>query len=115
MPPIDTSPQSVVRYLTRLLAAMCQERGGELRIRRSVIRNIEEENQRQLLCEDIDSGKDELVLRFGSKHSAVYPVEPECLTPKTSPPTSQPTSSPSSPQSRPPLSEEQLRLMEESV
>lgn len=119
MPPLDTSPQAVVRYLTRILAAMCQENGGEIRIPRKELRRVEDETSRQLLTEDVDTEKDELVLRFGSKHSAVYPVEPECLTPKAAQPTttvstqgSQPISTPSS---RKPMSPDQLLKLEKNI
>lgn len=118
MPPPDTSPQSVVRYLTRLLTAICIHNGGELRIPRSAIREVEESNARQMLCEDTNTETDELVLRFGTKHSAVYPVEPECLSQKpTLVPNIQPQTSPIplSPKSRKPLSEAELEKMERAV
>ena len=115
MPPVDTQPQSVVRYLTRLLTAVVIHNGGELRIPLKAIREVAEESSRQMLVEDTNVESDELVLRFGSKHSAVYPVEPECLSPKPISPsnqTSAPISNPSSPQVRPPLTDEQERALE---
>lgn len=121
MPPPDTSPQSVVRYLTRLLTAICIHNGGELRIPRYAIRQVEESNARQMLCEDTNTETDELVLRFGTKHSAVYPVEPECLSQKPNQPSVQPNVQPQtfpiplSPQSRKPLSEAELEKMERAV
>src|SRR5579872_5201739 len=97
MPPLDTSPPSVVRYLTRLLTALCLERGGELRIPLKGVRVLEQEPTRQMLIEDTNVETDELVLRFGTKHSAVFPVDSECVkTSATTPQTSQPTSTLSS-------------------
>lgn len=80
MPPLDTSPESQIRYLTRLLAALVTQNHGELRVKRKLLRKLEDENMRQALFEDLDDRKDEIVLRFGSKHSAVYPLESECRT-----------------------------------
>jgi hypothetical protein len=77
MPPSDTSPTAVNRYLTRILAALAKGAGGELRIKRRLLRQVEDEPARQVLLEDLDSRADEIVLRFGSKHSAIYPVEAE--------------------------------------
>jgi hypothetical protein len=122
MPPIDTSPQSVVRYLTRLLAALSLEHGGELRISLKNVRQIEQESARQMLCEDTNLESDELVLRFGTKHSAVYPVEPECPSSKTSqasnsqvvqPQPSRP--SPSSPHVKSPITPEQEMRLEQAL
>lgn len=122
MPPPDTAPQSVVRYLTRLLTAICIHNGGELRIPRYAIRQVEESTARQMLCEDTNTETDELVLRFGTKHSAVYPVEPECLSQKPNQPSVQPNVQPQTfgipqPQakSRRPLSEAELEKMERAV
>lgn len=113
MPPSSTGPLALSQYLTKLIAAMCLERGGELRIRRSKIREVDEEGAPQMLVEDSDTETDELVLRFGSKHSAVYPVTPECRTQRPNSETiSPPTLNPSSPQSRPPLTEDQLAALE---
>src|SRR5580700_11374162 len=115
MPPVDTQPQSVVRYLTRLLTALCIERGGELRIPLKAIREVAAETSRQMLVEDTNLESDELVLRFGTKNSAVFPVEPECPSPRpTLVPnqTSQSTLNPSSPQARQPLTDEQLKALE---
>ena len=116
-PPIVTENKDRVlaNYLTQLLAALCVAQGGELRIDRKALRQITEEGSRQLLCEDTNTETDELVLRFGSKHSAVYPVEPECLLQKPiSPnnPTSPDTSNPSLAGVRRPLTPEQLRALE---
>jgi len=123
MPPVDTAPASVNRYLTRLLAAMCLQAGGELRIPLKAIRAVAEEDARQALLEDTDTKKDELVLRFGSKHSAVYPVEADNVCPASpKAPSSIPPSSPTpsgrpepSPVSRPPLSLEELGRLERVI
>lgn len=77
MPPTSTSPQDTVQYLTRLLTALVKRAGGELRVPRKLLRQLGDESNRQVLLEDTDSKRDEIVLRFGSKHSAIYPVEPE--------------------------------------
>src|ERR1039457_6456547 len=80
MPPTDTAPASVIRYLTRLLAALAVQAGGELRIPLKAVRMVASEDNRQALLEDTNIETDELVLRFGSKLSAVYPVDHEpCL------------------------------------
>lgn len=94
MPPLNNTPESVNRYLTRILAALAKRAGGELRIKRRDLRMVEDETSRQVLLEDLDSKKDEIVLRFGSKHSAIYPVEAD-----TSPVSSQTSKSPASEQS----------------
>lgn len=116
MPLSNNDPQSINRHLTRLLAAMADDNGGELRIPLKSVRKIEQESARQMLCEDTDVEKDELVLRFGTKHSVVYVVEPECPTPRqnaqASPATSQPTSTPSS---RKPMTVEQLAKLEKNL
>ena len=75
MPPVGTTP---LQYLTRLLAALVRQSGGELRIKSRFLREVTSESARQALFEDTDAKKDEIVLRFGSKDSAIYPVEPEC-------------------------------------
>jgi hypothetical protein len=75
MPPTGTTP---LQYLTRLLAAFVRQNGGEIRIKNKHIREVMEVEARQALFEDEDTKKDEIVLRFGSKHSAIYPIEPEC-------------------------------------
>lgn len=82
MPPVGNTPQDNVRYLTKILAAFVQQAGGELRIGQKFLRTVAEESSRQALFEDTDTKKDELVLRFGSKHSAIYPIEPECRVPE---------------------------------
>ena len=118
MPPIDTTPPSVVRYLTRLLAALALQAGGELRVPLKFVREVNDETGRQALIEDTNTDSDELVLRFGSKHSAVYPVEPEpCASIKSviSPPSSQPLKSDISPTVRPPLTELQLLNIERTA
>jgi len=112
MPPIDTQPQSVIRYLTRLLAALSLQAGGELRIPMEFVRKIEDESNRQALLEDTDTKKDELVLRFGTKHSAVYPVEPDlCDSPKLQ----SPTSNLKKLNNRPPMTLEELQKLERTI
>lgn len=116
MPPTDKSDQSVIRYLTRLLAAQALDAGGVLRISLKSIRQIESEGSRQMLCEDTDIAADELVLRFGSKHSAVYPVEPEsCASPKPQSPTQRTTDQNSSPSVTLPKTVEELQKLERTV
>src|ERR1035441_686588 len=118
MPPSDKQPESVIRYLTRLLAALTLQAGGELKIPRKFIRGVEEESCRQALLEDTDRISDELVLRYGSKNSAVYPVEPEpCDSPK--PRSVSPQTNPVPPvpplkpvTGRPPFTDQQLAEIE---
>ena len=116
MPPTDTTPQGTIRYLTRILAIIAQESGGEIRIKRSKMRKLEEESFR--LFEDVDDKKDELVLRFDSKHSAIYPVEAECRQQPQSvavqprPPAVPPTTKTGS---HPPLTDEQLARAERKI
>ena len=92
MPPTGTTQTDTIRYLTKLLAAFVRQSGGELRIKNKFIREVSDETSRQALFEDTDAKRDELVLRFGSKHSAIYPVEPECQSPPQPVTTSKPTS-----------------------
>ena len=115
MPPVDTQPQSVIRYLTRLLAALAIQAGGELHIPMKEVRQVAEEDHRQALLEDTDTEKDEIVLRFGSKSFAVYPVEPDkpCDSTNTKPPV-QPKQE-QKPTTRAPLSMEQLNLLERTI
>ena len=119
MPPADTTPQSVNRYFKRLLAALALQAGGELRIPQKFIREVMAENNPQGLFEDTNTESDELVIRFGTKNSAVYTVEPEpCDSPKprsaTSPttPPLQPPDGPPKVTGRPPLTEQQLAEIE---
>lgn len=115
MPPVDTQPQSIIRYFTRLLAALTIQAGGELRIPQKFVREVSEEESRQALLEDTNTETDELVLRFGTKHSAVYPVESEkCASPKLQSPTISPVPSRPevSPSVRPPLTEQDLLSIE---
>ena len=114
MPPPDKTPESQLRYFLRLLAAICAEGGNELRIPMSALRRLDAEGSRQALIEDSDTEKDELVLRFGTKHSAMYPVEPECLRPATPTPQPQPSQpqQPSSPVSSPLPSRKPLTVNE---
>lgn len=90
MPPPDKTPESQLRYFLRLLAAIVSEGGNELRIPLSALRKLDADGNRQALLEDTDLTSDELVLRFGTKNSAMYPVEPECQTRPQSPPSPQP-------------------------
>ena len=118
MPPTDTSPTAVVRYLTHLLAAIVTEHNGEFRIPLGRLRSLADEPSRQMLVEDTDIVKDELVLRFGTKHSAVYPVEPECPTTpqsKLSAPSSSPSPAAVAPSVRPPQSVDELIRLEKSI
>lgn len=75
MPPVGTTPQ---QYLTRMLAALIVQNGGELRIKSKFMREVMRESERQAIFEDTDAKKDEIVLRFGSKDSTLYAIEPEC-------------------------------------
>ena len=125
MPPIDRSLESQNRYFLRLLAAVALERGGELRIPMAIIRRLEED-PRQALFEDSNSQTDELILRFGTKHSAMYPVEPLACQPEAKPqpqtqiePT-QPSTVPPAPSGNPnrqrlPLSLDQLAAAEKKL
>lgn len=124
MPPSDATPQSTIRYLTRILAALAKSHGGELRVKRRLLRQVEDETSRQVLLEDLDSKKDEIVLRFGSKHSAIYPVEAESSNQssqaKTSQPSPQPAAiaqprNPAAPQSALPFTDEQLTRAERKI
>ena len=117
MPPVDKQPESVIRYLTRLLAALTLQAGGELKIPRKFIRGVEEEGSRQALLEDTNCDSDEIVLRYGSKNSAVYPVELEpCDSPKprsVSPQTNPVPVPPLKPVTgRPPFTDQQLAEIE---
>ena|ERR1700691_2978629 len=121
MPPSDSSEKAQIRYFLRILAALTQQVGGELHIPLKDIRGVADENSPQLLTEDTDIEKDELVLRFGSKHSAVYPIAPEiCDSPKPLS-TNQPLPSApngrkeNNPTSRLPLSVEELQKLERKV
>ena len=71
-----------------------QSKEGELRIKRHLLRQVEDETSRQVLLEDLDSKKDEIVLRFGSKHSAIYPVEAESSNQSSQTAKSQPSPAP---------------------
>lgn len=124
MPPIDTTPQSQIRYFTRIIAALVIQAGGELRVPQKFMREVAAESSRQGLFEDSDARADEIVLRFGSKNSAVYPVEPDtpCDSPKPRSVTPQtlspqvsvdPSSRPMT--GRPPMTDQQLALVEEKV
>ena len=125
MPPTDTSPQSVNRYFKRLLAALTLQAGGELRIPQKFIRQVLDESSPQALFEDYNAETDETVLRFGTKNSAVFTIEPEpCDSPKLRSVTSQtiPPSSPpppdlsaQTPRGRPPLTEQQLGAIAQKV
>src|ERR1035438_7657232 len=121
MPPSDTSPQSVNRYFKRLLAALVIQAGGELRIPQKFIRQVTEESSPQALFEDSNIEEGTLVLRYGTKNSAVYTVEPEPCTDSRKPqsPTSQidPLNQPKNPalKGRPPLTEEQLAKVEQAA
>ena len=94
MPPSSTTPAATIQYLTRLLSALVLEHKGELRISQKLLRRLDEPAARQVLLEDIDLQKDEIVLRFGSKHSAIYPVEPQGGSDASAPPICQPTTQP---------------------
>lgn len=115
MPPPDTTPQSRLNYFIRLLAALSLQAGGELRIPRKFLRAVEEEDKRQALLEDTNFDTDELVLRFGSKHAAFYPVESDtCASSKTSPPP-QPARPEAPQQVREPLTEKELARLQRTI
>ena len=125
MPPTDTTPQSQIRYFKRIIAALVVQANGELRIPQKFMRQVASESSPQGLFEDTNTDSDELVLRFGTKNSAVYTVEPEpCASPTLRSPTSvspqsyPPNDDPSPPRNtmgRPPLTEQQLAVMEMKV
>lgn len=116
MPPLDTSPQSVIRYFTRLLSALTLQAGGELRIPMKFVREISSVDARQALLEDTNTESDELVLRFGTKHSAVYPVESDKWpASSTASPPPQPARPESSQQVREPLTEERLQKLQRAI
>lgn len=125
MPPSDSSPQSRERYFLRLLAALAQSNNGELRIKQSDVDKVAGAGARQALFEDFDSRRQEIVLRFGSKLSAVYPFDGDgvaqtsCPAPIAHPQASQEpeipppfTLTPSPLKSRKPLSDLELRNLE---
>ena len=125
MPPSDPSPQSRERYFLRLLAALARRSGGELRIKQCDVDEVAGAGARQALFEDFDTKRGEIVLRFGSKLSAVYPfdgdgVQSQCPAPQAFQTPSQEvpelTLTPPSPQSplksRKPLTDSELRQLE---
>jgi hypothetical protein len=61
---------------------------------------------RQALFEDFDTKKEEIVLRFASRHSAVYPFEGDVC------PQPQPTNNATPPAPRKPLSDLELKAAE---
>ena len=102
-----------VPSLERILAALVQRSPKhELRIPLPVIRKLSEQSFRLSL--DMDDTRDELVLRFDPKHSAIFVVEPEWqppvqpgpVQPKTVAPAAAPTPV------RAPLTDSQLVQME---
>lgn len=103
MPPTGKNPQDVINWLTTLLSALAQKHKGELRISRKLIRKVQDAGLRQVLLEDLQN--DDIVLRFGSKHSAIYPVEPECHEAQ---PVQAKTASPPANPGRQPMSNEEL-------
>ena len=130
MPPSDQSPQSRERYFLRLLAALARRNNGELRIKDSELAEVAGAGARQALFEDFDSRRQEIVLRFGSKLSAVYPfdgdgAQSQCPAPALSPysrpaqspplqdpETVAPPTAPSPLKSRKPLTDLELRNLE---
>lgn len=76
MLPTDSSPQSRLEYISRLLAALCLQSGGELRIPSLAMQQLEQEPARQALFYDENLNTGEIVIRFGTRNSAVFPVEP---------------------------------------
>jgi hypothetical protein len=122
MPPSDPSPQSRERYFLRLLAVLARRNNGELRIRQADVAEVAGAGARQALFEDFDSKRQEIVLRFGSKLSAVYPFDGDgaiqpCPAPQVSPTaaTTQETAASlpqSSLKSRKPLTDSELRDLE---
>lgn len=121
MLPLDTSPQSRLEYLTRMLSALCVQSGGELRIPGKIVRELEQAEARQAMFYDENLTTDEIVLRFGTKNAAVFPVEP-CRKPKESvspqPQSTQTQTSPpmdGKPQVRKPWTEERLAAAEKKI
>jgi hypothetical protein len=105
MPPPDTSSAATIRYLTRLLAAVCMTQPEDtLRIKQGFIDRVKGESSdpsSRLLFEDYDDNTKEVVLRFRPSSLATYsiaevqssqPAAPD-LTPSPQPTTSSPTSS----------------------
>lgn len=117
MLPLDSSAQSRLEYLTRMLSALCVQAGGELRIPGKIVRELEQAEARQAMFYDENLTTDEIVLRFGTKNAAVFPVEP-CRKPKelVSPqPQSTKESIPGTPQSRKPMSDQDLDRLEKKL
>jgi len=90
MPPTLRDNESVaaaeLRWVKRILAALAlASKNNTLIIPRKYLDRISDTSERQAIFEDRDS-RGNIVLRFGSKHSAVYPVESETAwTTKTQP------------------------------
>ena len=110
----------MLRRLTQILAVLAKKNGGELRIKRSALRKMNEESFR--LFEDVDDKKDELVLRFDAKHQGVYVVEAECKEKTTTtvvqpqPRAASPSAiTPTTPQSALPFTDEQLARAERRI
>ena len=122
MLPQDTSTQSRLEVLTRLLAAVCIQAGGELKISGLTIHQLEDSEGRQALFYDEDRGTGEIMLRYGSRASAVFPVEP-CRKQATSSTTSTildplkagVSPSPGEPRVRKPLTDEYLAKAEKKI
>jgi hypothetical protein len=71
----ETREQAILRWMTRILAALAhQSKTGTIIVSRRSLDAVSDTVERQALFEDRDK-RGNLVLRFGSKHSAVYPVE----------------------------------------
>lgn len=120
MPPTSPDPKQQLSYFIRLLAALCLQGGGSLTIDMAHLRAIDEDGSRQALVEETDCANDCVVLRYGSKHSAMYPVEP-LSQPQTQPrattqssPVLSPNISPAVPP-RKPLSVNELRAAERKI
>lgn len=108
MPPVASDDKTVNRWYNRLLTALTIEFGGELHIPAATVRALEADDSRAVLVEEVNLETDDIVLRFFSKHTAVYPVESEACHSRmqsslqTAPQTTGYASSVSTPRPQPP-------------
>lgn len=129
----DTPERAALRWMTRILAALAhQSKDGTVTISRRSLEAVSDVSERQALFEDRDN-RGNLVLRFGSKHSAVYPVEsdtrwddpreartnsrPRVETPSSaaSSPSPSPSPSPTDPQVVPPKTDQKIAQLEATI
>jgi len=119
MPPVDQTPQSVIRYLTRLLCALADHSPkGELRIKQSHLNELAGEGSERALFETFDAKSREVVLQFRPKSLATYLIEePQCPSTPQTIPMSQTTIPPTLPKAtvKPPLTDEQLARAENQI